>query len=156
MSLRAAAVMLATMVVSVVSSGPSTITRSLASVPLQRTSTRPRLPSDRSAFNISWLSLGMSDRGFRAASSTLSSTCGSRVITRESSLSGGIEAGDRAYFVHSYAAPVTADCLFSSDHGESFAAVVQRGHVAGAQFHPERSAKTGARLLQNFLEGGLA
>ncbi len=75
---------------------------------------------------------------------------------RESSLSGGIEAGDRAYFVHSYAAPVTADCLFSSDHGESFAAVVQRGRVAGAQFHPERSARTGARLLQNFLEGGLA
>lgn len=75
---------------------------------------------------------------------------------RDSSLSEGIEAGDRAYFVHSYAAPVTADCVFSSDHGLDFAAVVQRGHVAGAQFHPERSAKVGARLLRNFLERGLA
>lgn len=75
---------------------------------------------------------------------------------RASALSEGIEAGDRAYFVHSYAAPVTADCVLSSDHGLDFAAVVQRGHVAGAQFHPERSAKVGARLLRNFLERGLA
>lgn len=75
---------------------------------------------------------------------------------RASSLSEGIEAGDRAYFVHSYAAPVTEDCVLSSDHGVAFAAVVQRGHVSGAQFHPERSAKVGARLLQNFLERGLA
>jgi len=75
---------------------------------------------------------------------------------RTSSLSEGIEAGDRAYFVHSYAAPVTPDCVFSSDHGSTFAAVVQRGRVSGAQFHPERSAKVGGRLLQNFLERGLA
>ena len=75
---------------------------------------------------------------------------------RASSLSEGIEAGDHAYFVHSYAAPVTEDCVLSSDHGVAFAAVVQRGHVSGAQFHPERSAKAGARLLQNFLERGLA
>lgn len=74
----------------------------------------------------------------------------------DSSLSEGIEAGDRAYFVHSYAAPVTADCVLSSDHGLAFAAVVQRGRVAGAQFHPERSAKVGARLLRNFIERGLA
>jgi imidazole glycerol-phosphate synthase subunit HisH len=74
----------------------------------------------------------------------------------DSSLSEGIEAGDRAYFVHSYAAPVTTDCLLSSDHGLAFAAVAQRGRVAGAQFHPERSAKVGARLLRNFLERGLA
>ena len=74
----------------------------------------------------------------------------------DSSLSEGIEAGDRAYFVHSYAAPVTAHCVLASDHGLAFAAVAQRGRVAGAQFHPERSAKVGARLLRNFLERGLA
>jgi imidazole glycerol-phosphate synthase subunit HisH len=75
---------------------------------------------------------------------------------RASLLSEGIEAGDRAYFVHSYAAPVTADCVLSSDHGSPFAAVVQRGRVSGAQFHPERSAQVGARLLHNFLERELA
>jgi len=64
----------------------------------------------------------------------------------------GLAAGAQAYFVHSYAAPVTADCIASCTHGETFAAVVQRGRVAGMQFHPERSATTGARLLANFLE----
>ena len=74
---------------------------------------------------------------------------------RHTSLTQGIAAGEHAYFVHSYAAPVTADCVLSSEHGMEFSAVVQRGRVAGAQFHPERSAAVGARLLQNFLEQGL-
>ena len=76
--------------------------------------------------------------------------------TRASSLLDGIPDGAHAYFVHSYAAPVTGDCLARCGHGEDFAAVVQRGNVAGAQFHPERSAATGARLLENFLKTGLA
>ncbi len=75
---------------------------------------------------------------------------------RGTSLTQGIEAGDHAYFVHSYAAPVTGDCLMQSEHGVPFAAVVQRGRVAGAQFHPERSAALGAKLLRNFIETGLA
>ena len=74
---------------------------------------------------------------------------------RQTSLTQGIDMGAHAYFVHSYAAPVTADCVLSSEHGVEFSAVVQRGRVAGAQFHPERSAAVGARLLQNFLEQGL-
>lgn len=68
-------------------------------------------------------------------------------------LTRGIEAGASAYFVHSYAAPVSDDCVLACEHGEAFAAAVQRGHVAGAQFHPERSAAAGARLLRNFIEG---
>jgi glutamine amidotransferase len=74
---------------------------------------------------------------------------------RDSPLVDGIGEGDHAYFVHSYAAPVGDDCLCSSEHGERFAAVVQRGHVAGAQFHPERSGEVGAKLLKNFIEYGL-
>lgn len=63
----------------------------------------------------------------------------------------GIPDGSHAYFVHSYAAPVSGDCIASCRHGGDFAAIVQRGNVAGAQFHPERSAGVGARLLRNFL-----
>ncbi|WP_394696989.1 imidazole glycerol phosphate synthase subunit HisH [Pseudoxanthomonas japonensis] len=74
---------------------------------------------------------------------------------RDSSLVAGIGEGDHAYFVHSYAAAVDDDCLCSSEHGQRFAAVVQRGNVAGAQFHPERSGAVGARLLKNFIEYGL-
>lgn len=55
------------------------------------------------------------------------------------------------YFVHSYAAPVSALTLASCTHGKPFAAVVASDRVMGAQFHPERSSIAGARLLQNFL-----
>ena len=63
------------------------------------------------------------------------------------------ESGGRfdAYFVHGYAAPVGEDCVAAASHGRAFAAVVSRGRVHGAQFHPERSAATGARILANFL-----
>lgn len=71
--------------------------------------------------------------------------------SRGSPLLDGIADGAQAYFVHSYAAPVTGDCLATTEHGGAFAAVVERGNVAGAQFHPERSGVVGARLLQNFL-----
>lgn len=68
-----------------------------------------------------------------------------------SPLLAGIEQGATAYFVHGYAAPVTGDCIAVCTHGERFAAMIARGAVAGAQFHPERSAVSGARLLDNFL-----
>lgn len=70
---------------------------------------------------------------------------------RASPLAEGIDDGDFAYFVHGYAAPADENCLLACDHGVRFAALVQRGRVAGAQFHPERSAQAGARLLRNFI-----
>ena len=71
-----------------------------------------------------------------------------------SKLMAGLEDGAWAYFVHGYAAPVTGVCIADCTHGAPFAAVVEQGMVAGAQFHPERSAAAGARLLHNFLGGG--
>ena len=64
----------------------------------------------------------------------------------------GLADGSHVYFVHGYAAPVDVHCVASSEHGREFAAIVQRGNIFGAQFHPERSAAAGARLLSNFLE----
>lgn len=63
----------------------------------------------------------------------------------------GIEEGERAYFVHSYAAPTGPHTLASTDHGGSWSAVVRSGLRWGAQFHPERSSSLGARLLRNFV-----
>jgi len=68
-----------------------------------------------------------------------------------SPLLDGIDDGAQAYFVHSYGVPETDDVLLECVHGQPFAAAVQRGTVAGAQFHPERSGATGARFLANFL-----
>ena len=70
---------------------------------------------------------------------------------RDSALLQDIEVPAHAYFVHGYAAPVTEDCIATSTYGEPFAACVQRGRVAGMQFHPERSADLGSTLLANFL-----
>jgi len=70
---------------------------------------------------------------------------------RESPLLDGIDKTDYAYFVHSYAAAVDDACIASVEHGANYAALVQRRHIVGAQFHPERSAQPGARLLRNFL-----
>lgn len=59
--------------------------------------------------------------------------------------------GAWVYFVHSYAAAADAQALATCRHGVPFAAAVAKGRVMGAQFHPERSAIAGARLLRNFL-----
>ena len=63
----------------------------------------------------------------------------------------GIDAGTRMYFVHGYAARPDERCIAEAVHGAAFAAAVQCGMVYGVQFHPERSAAAGARLLGNFL-----
>jgi len=70
---------------------------------------------------------------------------------RASALLEGVAEDSQAYFVHGYSAPVNEHCIASCEHGSPFAAVVQHGRVAGMQFHPERSAAVGARLLTNFL-----
>jgi glutamine amidotransferase len=67
-------------------------------------------------------------------------------------LLAGICDGDYAYFVHSYALAPSTETIAVSDYGADFSAVVSRGNFHGAQFHPERSATTGARFLANFLE----
>jgi glutamine amidotransferase len=55
------------------------------------------------------------------------------------------------YFVHSYCAPLGPATLASCTHGTEFSAIVRQGNFHGTQFHPERSAKAGARILENFL-----
>jgi imidazole glycerol-phosphate synthase subunit HisH len=56
-----------------------------------------------------------------------------------------------AYFVHSYALEITDATIASSSYGISFSACVEWRNFYGAQFHPERSARAGSALLQNFL-----
>jgi glutamine amidotransferase len=70
---------------------------------------------------------------------------------RPDPLLAGIGTDDYSYFVHSYAAPIGPDSLAGCDYGGEFTAVARRDNFWGVQFHPERSARVGARLLQNFL-----
>ncbi|MGL4192575.1 imidazole glycerol phosphate synthase subunit HisH [Vibrio misgurnus] len=64
----------------------------------------------------------------------------------------GIARDEYFYFVHSFALPVGDYTIAECEYGPSFSAAIQVGNYYGVQFHPERSSKAGARLLQNFLE----
>ena len=64
----------------------------------------------------------------------------------------GVRDGDYAYFVHSYVCPETEATIARADYGAPVPAMVRAGNRWGCQFHPERSAEVGARILQNFLE----
>jgi glutamine amidotransferase len=70
---------------------------------------------------------------------------------REDPLLDGIEPGEYFYFVHSYAVPTSEVTLAGVHYGEPVSATVRGGIFWGTQFHPERSAAAGARLLGNFL-----
>jgi glutamine amidotransferase len=49
---------------------------------------------------------------------------------------------------------VTPDTIVATEYGGRFTAAVKRGNFRGVQFHPERSATVGARLLANFIALG--
>jgi len=71
--------------------------------------------------------------------------------SREGSIMEGVPDGAQVYFTHSFVAPITSETLAATEHGESFASIVQRGQVAGVQFHPEKSGETGLQILRNFV-----
>ena len=64
----------------------------------------------------------------------------------------GVEAGSYAYFVHGFVCPDGPATLARADYGGPVPAVVRSENRWGCQFHPERSAEAGARILKNFLE----
>jgi imidazole glycerol-phosphate synthase subunit HisH len=80
----------------------------------------------------------------------------SLIPPRPSRLLEGVAPASQVYFTHSYAAPVTADCVAVTTHGTPFAAAVERNgrrdRIFGVQFHPEKSGDTGLRIIRNFLD----
>jgi glutamine amidotransferase len=63
----------------------------------------------------------------------------------------GVHTGMFAYFLHSYRVSESDATVASADYGGRFAAIVARDNVMATQFHPEKSQRTGGRLLDNFL-----
>ena len=70
---------------------------------------------------------------------------------RPSRLLDEVPTGSSAYFTHSYAAPVVEETAATTTHALPFSSVVERDLVFGAQFHPEKSGRTGLRMVENFL-----
>lgn len=73
-------------------------------------------------------------------------------VLRPHPLLSGIDNDAWFYFVHSFALAVDAPTIASSAHVEDFAAVIGKDNFVATQFHPERSARSGAKVLANFLE----
>lgn len=73
-------------------------------------------------------------------------------IRRDDPLLDGVKDGDWAYFVHGYVCPDGPATLAAADYGAPVPAMVNSANRWGCQFHPERSAALGARILKNFLE----
>ena len=75
------------------------------------------------------------------------------IIDRPHPVLAGIGTGDHAYFVHSYHFRLAdeAHLLAHTEHGQRIAAVIGRDNLVGTQFHPEKSQRTGLRLIANFL-----
>jgi glutamine amidotransferase len=68
-------------------------------------------------------------------------------------LLAGVAPGEHAYFVHSYALSGAREeqVLARTDYGGPVVAIVGRDNLAGTQFHVEKSASVGLRILANFL-----
>jgi len=73
-------------------------------------------------------------------------------VRRESRLLAGLTGDDYFYFAHTFAAnAANGETVAACEYGVEFGAVVEVGRMCAVQFHPEKSAGAGAKLLGNFL-----
>jgi glutamine amidotransferase len=73
-------------------------------------------------------------------------------VRGDSRLLHGVKDGGFVYYTHSWRAPVVDATAAVTNYGGAFTAVVERENVMGVQFHPEKSAEVGLRVLGNFLD----
>jgi len=71
-------------------------------------------------------------------------------VDSSSLLLRGVPSSSFVYFTHSYRAPLTETTVACCEYGGRFSAAVERGHLFGVQFHPEKSGEIGLKLLGNF------
>lgn len=74
------------------------------------------------------------------------------VTELRSPLFEGIDEKSYVYYVHSYAPTVNADTVAVTGYGGPFSAAIRKDNFFGTQFHPEKSARVGERILHNFLQ----
>lgn len=71
---------------------------------------------------------------------------------RSSELTKNINLYDDVYYVHGYYAEISKDTIATCNYIELFSSVMQKNNFYAMQFHPEKSASVGEKLLKNFLE----
>ncbi len=73
-------------------------------------------------------------------------------VSASSRLFQGIPSQSFVYFSHSFRVPLNSNTVASCEYGGRFSAAVERDHLFGVQFHPEKSGDVGLHLLRNFCE----
>jgi glutamine amidotransferase len=71
-------------------------------------------------------------------------------VSPGSRLLRGIPSSSYVYFTHSYRAPLGDTTVACCEYGGRFSAAVERDHLFGVQFHPEKSGMIGLKMLNNF------
>lgn len=67
-----------------------------------------------------------------------------------SRLFNGVPSGSYFYYTHSFYAPLCAETMGLCAYESPFTAAIEKGHLFGVQFHPEKSAEIGCKILENF------
>ncbi|MET0394564.1 MAG: imidazole glycerol phosphate synthase subunit HisH [Chitinophagaceae bacterium] len=70
----------------------------------------------------------------------------------QSPLFTGLPENSYIYYVHSYYAALSNQTIAQSDYGLAYSAALQKDNFYGVQFHAEKSAAAGERILRNFIE----
>ena len=73
------------------------------------------------------------------------------ISSLKSDIFNGISEKEYIYLVHSFYAPICDETIAISDYGISYSSGLRKDNFYGLQFHPEKSSKVGARILENFL-----
>ena len=73
------------------------------------------------------------------------------IYALQSGLFTDVPENTHCYYVHSYYAEESRYTIAKTDYTVPYSAALQRDNFYGVQFHPEKSAKAGEQILQNFL-----
>ena len=73
-------------------------------------------------------------------------------LTMKGDLFKGLTINNDLYYVHSYYAEISKCTVATCDYILPFSEAMQQGNFYATQFHPEKSAETGEKILKNFLE----
>lgn len=74
-----------------------------------------------------------------------------QIFNLSSPLLKDINEGEFMYLVHSYYVPLNHYAIATTNYGLDYASALQKNNFYGVQFHPEKSGKVGAQLLENFI-----
>lgn len=74
------------------------------------------------------------------------------IFDLKSELFEGVKENDYMYLVHSYYAEDTEETIATTNYELNYASALQKENFYGVQFHPEKSGKSGEKILENFLK----